>query len=123
MTLLDYFNLIALADVMLDTFPFGGGGTSYEALAVGTPIVTLPTRFMRGRATYACYQQMGITDCIAQSPEHYVEIAVRLGTDSSYRAKIKAQLLASHHLLYADNSIVNELAQFFHNVANTLKSN
>jgi predicted O-linked N-acetylglucosamine transferase (SPINDLY family) len=113
MTLLDYFNLIALAEVLLDTFPFGGGGTSYEALAIGTPIVTLPTDFMRGRATYACYQQMGVTECIAQSPAQYVEIALRLGTETAYRAEIKAKLLANNAALYADGNIVRELEHFF----------
>jgi predicted O-linked N-acetylglucosamine transferase (SPINDLY family) len=47
MTLGEYFNLIALSDVMLDPFHFGGGNTTYEALPIGTPIVTLPTQFMR----------------------------------------------------------------------------
>lgn len=116
MSLLDYFNLIALADVLLDTFPFGGGGTSYEALAVGTPIVTLPTRFMRGRATYACYQRMGIADCIAQDIDHYVEIALHLGKDRFYREQIKALLLANHDSLYADRNIVRELEQFFYDI-------
>ena len=113
MNLGDYFNLIAVSDVLLDPFPFGGGNTSYEALAIGTPIVTLPSKFMRGRFAYACYRQMGVMDCVASSPANYVEIAVQLGTDSWYREQIKAKILAANNLLYEDVKVVREWEQFF----------
>jgi predicted O-linked N-acetylglucosamine transferase (SPINDLY family) len=113
MTLGDYFNLIVLSDVMLDPFPFGGGNTSYEALAVGIPIVTLPTKFMRGRLTYACYRQMGMMDCVAENPPNYVEIALRLGTELSFREQIKAKILATHDLLYEDMNVVREFEKCF----------
>ena len=38
----DFFALLRLADVVLDTFPIGGGITSFDAFAVGAPVVTLP---------------------------------------------------------------------------------
>ncbi len=108
----DYLNLIAIADVMLDTLHFGGGNTTYEALAIGTPIVTLPSSFLRGRTTYTCYQKMRIRDCIAENPLHYVEIALRLGTNRTYREQIKTQILAAHSVLYEDMAVVHELEQF-----------
>jgi protein O-GlcNAc transferase len=37
-----YLAMLALGDVMVDPFPFGGGVTTLEALAVCTPVVTLP---------------------------------------------------------------------------------
>ena len=48
-----------VSDVVLDTFPFGGGVTSLQTLAMGAPLVTLPSRFLRGRLTLALYRQMG----------------------------------------------------------------
>jgi len=39
-----FLHLQALADVLLDTIHFGGGNTSLEAFAFGTPVVTLPGR-------------------------------------------------------------------------------
>jgi predicted O-linked N-acetylglucosamine transferase (SPINDLY family) len=56
---------------------------------------------------------MGVTECIAQSPAQYVEIALRLGTETAYRAEIKAKLLANNAALYADGNIVRELEHFF----------
>lgn len=113
MTLSDYFNVLSLVEVMLDPFPFGGGNTSYEAFALCIPIVTLPTSLLRGRFTYACYCQMGIIDCVADNPQHYVDIALKLGTDPSYRELIQQKILAQHQVLYEDIRVVRELEQFF----------
>ena len=110
----DFLHLQALADVLLDTFPFGGGNTSLEALAFGTPIVTLAESLMRGRITFGCYQQMGITDCIAVSEDDYVRIAVRLGTDPAWRKHVHEKILKHKHLLYNNLTAVQELEHFLH---------
>src|SRR6185436_17618664 len=88
----DYMQLTSLMDVLLLPPDFGGGRTSYEAFTVGTPVVTLPSRFLRGRITYALYQVLGISDCIASSGSEYVDIAVHLGTDPSYRSRIRTAI-------------------------------
>ena len=105
--------LVARADVLLDTTHFGGGNTSYEALAFGTPIVTSAGRMLRDRITYACYQQMGISDCIAQTAQDYVRIAVELATEPTRRDRVRSLILARKHLLYEDAEAVRELEQFF----------
>lgn len=110
----DYLNLLALVEVSLDTLHYtGGANTTYDALAVGTPIVTLPTQFHRGRYTTAAYQQMGMTDCVADSPAQYVELALALGTDPAYRAKISHHLSQACPVLFEDQQAVTELADFF----------
>lgn len=40
----EFSGLVSLADVVLDPFPVGGGRSSFEILAVGTPIVMLYNR-------------------------------------------------------------------------------
>ena len=112
LTQFEFLHLQALADVLLDTFPFGGGNTSLEAFAFGTPVVTLSGSLMRGRITYACYRQMGIADCIAADPKEYVEVAVRLGTDPAWRQEIRQRILEQKHLLYDNELAVQELEQF-----------
>ncbi|MDG1479433.1 MAG: hypothetical protein P8R54_07570 [Myxococcota bacterium] len=76
-----YIQTLAALSVMLDPTPFGGGNTTLESLAVGTPVVTLPPRFARGRIAYALCRRLGWTDGIASSPAEYAEIAVRLAHD------------------------------------------
>ena len=74
----DFLNALASADVILDPLHFGGGHTSYEALAVGTPVITLPGEFLRSRITQALYRRMGFTELIVASAEQYIDTAVRM---------------------------------------------
>jgi protein O-GlcNAc transferase len=71
-----FLDLLACADVLLDTRPFGGGFTTYQALALGTPVVTWPGEFLRGRVTLGCYRQMGVERYVARSAEKYVELSL-----------------------------------------------
>jgi predicted O-linked N-acetylglucosamine transferase (SPINDLY family) len=109
----DFLHLVALADVVLDPFHFGGGSSTYETFALGTPIVTWPSEFMRGRAAYACYRKMGLPDCVASDADDYVDRAVRLGTDRAYRDRIRAKILAAAAVLFEDQEAVRQIERFF----------
>jgi protein O-GlcNAc transferase len=109
----DYLNLVSISDVMLDTFHFSGGNSTFDGLAMGTPIVTLPGQFMRGRQTFSLYKRMGIMDCVAGSIDEYVHIAGRISTDSTYRNGIKEKILAANHLIFEDMGMVREVEAFF----------
>jgi len=102
-----------VADVVLDPPFFGGGNTSYEAFAMGLPIVTWPGEFMRGRVTEGCYRQMGFTDLIADGLDSYVEIAHRLANDRAWREQVKTEIAARAHALYEDTEVVREFEKFF----------
>ncbi len=54
-----FLGLLAAADVMLDTPVFCSGNTALEGLAMGTPIVTLPSPYLRGRLSAGFYAKMG----------------------------------------------------------------
>jgi predicted O-linked N-acetylglucosamine transferase (SPINDLY family) len=66
----EYLALVAAADVALDTLHYGGGAnTVYDAVAVGTPIVTLPGEFHRSRWAAAVNRRLGLSQLIASTPE------------------------------------------------------
>jgi predicted O-linked N-acetylglucosamine transferase (SPINDLY family) len=109
----DYLNLIAVADVMLDTVHFNGMNTSLEAFAVGTPVVTLPASFQRGRHTQAMYRRMGLADLVARDTGDYVERAVRLAGDAAHRSEISRRILASSNTLFEDADVIREFENFF----------
>ena len=109
----DYLNLMKVVDVLLDTVHYSGGTTSYEGIAMGTPIVTLPGEFMRGRMTYGCYQRIEVMDTVATSPEEYVAKAVQLATDRAYQSHVRAKILKANAGLYEDLTAVRELERFF----------
>jgi predicted O-linked N-acetylglucosamine transferase (SPINDLY family) len=108
----DFLNLFAVVDVLLDPLHCVGGNSSYEALSLGTPVVTLPSRFLRGRLTFAQYERMQILDCVVDTPQAYIDRALRLGRDAEYRADVRRKILDANGVLYENPEGVRELEQF-----------
>jgi len=108
----DYLSLILAADVMLDTVHFNGMNTSLEAFAVGTPVVTLPAAFQRGRHTQAMYRRMGLGDLVAGDAQNYVDLAVKLANDAEYRQSVRARIHEASHVLFEDAQVVREFERF-----------
>jgi protein O-GlcNAc transferase len=108
-----FLNLLAVADVILDTPHFNGMNTSLEAFAMGTPVVTLPGELQRGRHTQAMYRKLGISDGIATDAASYVDIAVRIGTDRAYAKALRERILANNGALFEDRRVVQEFERFF----------
>jgi len=113
----EFLGVLAVADVVLDTWPFGAGNTNYQTFAMGVPVVTLPGDWIRGRGTLAHYLHMGIEDCIAQTPGEYVDIAVRLGTDDGFRKSVSDQIEDKSKAVLEDEVCVRALARFLEEVA------
>ncbi len=82
--------VVAMADVMLDTLHWSGGNTSLDALAVGTPIITLPGEFMRGRQTQAMLSAMGMDELVVANRDAYVAGAIAVARDGGWRARVLA---------------------------------
>jgi len=76
-------------------------------------MVTLPGPFGVDRFSLACYRKMGVTDLVADTPERYVDLAVRLGTDRDYRAEVVGRIAAASPALFEDDSTVREHERFF----------
>lgn len=108
----DYVDLLEVADVVLDPMPWGGNVTSHDTFSVGTPIVTLPGRFLRGRITAACYRQMGMDGGIASGADDYVSLALRLGTDPGARNDLRSSIKRRNGALYENQGAVRELEAF-----------
>ena len=109
----DFMNILMLADVVLDTFHFVGGNTTLITLAMGTPMVTWPSPYLRGRVTYGYYRRMGVMDCVAASQSEYVDIAVKIGTNPDYRRMLREKILQNNAVLYENPEAVDEMVRFF----------
>ncbi|MBD2664391.1 hypothetical protein B6N60_00894 [Richelia sinica FACHB-800] len=86
---------LAIADVVLDTYPYNGATTTLETLWMGIPIVTRVGEQFAARNSYTMMMNAGITEGIAWSDEEYVEWGVRLGKDENLRQQISWQLRQS----------------------------
>ena len=117
----DYFELLKLSDVFLDTIGWSGGITSLDALSCNLPIVTLPGEFLRGRQSYGMLKIMGITETIATNEQEYVEIATRLGIDTTWRAAIQEKISLNYYKLVDDLSCVEYLENFYQTIVENQK--
>jgi predicted O-linked N-acetylglucosamine transferase (SPINDLY family) len=112
----DYISMLELADVVLDTPHFSGGSSSVEALAVGAPVVTLPSGYLKGRLTCAWYRRLGIEECIASDADDYIRIALKIGTDPKLRDELSRRIQEAAGRLFDDEVAVKELEDFFERV-------
>lgn len=86
---------LAIADVVLDTYPFNGATTTLETLWMGIPLVTRVGQQFAARNSYAFMMNVGVTEGIAWTDEEYVEWGIRLGKDEALRWQIMGKLRAS----------------------------
>jgi protein O-GlcNAc transferase len=79
-------------DIALDTFPYGGGTTTAEALWMGVPVVTLAGDRWVSRVGQSIIMTACLPQLVAHSKDEYVDIAVSL-------ARNRAELNGLHHSL------------------------
>lgn len=107
-----YFALLRAADVVLDTFHFGGGISALDIFAAGAPVATLAGAYFRGRQAAACYTEMDMADCVSHSVDAYVESALRLARDRVHHAAIARRIDAGSDRLFNRMEAVRSLEQF-----------
>ena len=87
-----YIARFRLADLYLDTYPFGSHTTVNDALFAGLPVVTLAGQSMASRASASQLGAVGLPDLVAHSHEEYAGIALALARDRSRLAAIATTL-------------------------------
>jgi predicted O-linked N-acetylglucosamine transferase (SPINDLY family) len=108
----DFLSLLTIADVILDPLHFGGGNSSFEALAMGAPIVTLPSQYLRGRITLGLYTKIDFTELVVSSADEYVHTAVRLATDPEFNRAARRRISESNSMLFEDREEIRALEAF-----------
>lgn len=86
---------LAIADVVLDTYPYNGATTTMETLWMCVPLVTRVGQQFSARNSYTMMVNAGITEGIAWTDEEYVEWGIRLGKDPVLRQEISWRLRQS----------------------------
>jgi len=86
---------IAIADVVLDTYPYNGTTTTLETMWMGVPIVTQAGQQFASRQGLTLLKNAGVEAGIAYSSVEYIDWGVRLGTDAALRRSVSQQLWRS----------------------------
>lgn len=79
-------------DIALDTFPFTGSTTTFEALWMGVPVVTLLGDHMVARWSGAMLKKLRLDELIAKNEADYVAIAQGLAQDPARLEVLRAGL-------------------------------
>lgn len=84
----------ALADLFLDTAPYGAHTTASDALWTGVPVLTLSGRSFASRVCGSLVRAAGIGELVCESAAQFVETAVRLGSDRAALQPLRERLRA-----------------------------
>lgn len=111
-----YMATYGTIDIALDTWPFAGGTTSFDALWMGVPLVTLVGERSSGRGGASILTTLGRPEWIASNADDYIAIAQRLAADPQQLATIRSGLrreLQSSPLMDGAG-FTRELEQLYH---------
>lgn len=84
-----------LADLFLDTTPYGAHTTASDALWMGVPVLTLSGRSFASRVCGSLVRASGIPEMICTSAHDYVERAVAFGNNPATLQPFRDRLRAS----------------------------
>ena len=86
---LDMYNQI---DIALDTWPYNGTTTTFEALWMGVPIVSLIGATHASRVGASLLTNCGLQDLVCSSPEEYVAKAVGFAEHPEIIRKVRGNM-------------------------------
>ena len=82
-----------LADLFLDTTPYGAHTTCSDALWMGVPVLTYSGRSFASRVCGSLVRSADLADLVCTTAESYVDQAVAIGRDPARLAELKARLV------------------------------
>ena len=104
-----------LADLFLDTAPYGAHTTASDALWMGVPVLTLTGRAFAARVCGSLVRSAGTPEMICETAEDYVERAVALGCNRAETDALKARIEANRATceLFDMEKLVGELERLY----------
>ena len=87
-----HLNLYDQVDLALDTFPYNGVTTTFEALWKGVPVLTLQGYNFNSRCGSSIIKNLGEKSLLSNSKDQYVEKAVYLATNINKLAELRMNL-------------------------------
>jgi predicted O-linked N-acetylglucosamine transferase (SPINDLY family) len=90
--LASYPDLISRADIALDSFPYGGGTTTFDTLWMGVPVVATIGDTPVSRSAASILAALGLGGWIAPSIDEFVDFAVARAADRAAIASLRHSL-------------------------------
>ncbi|CAN7348629.1 N-acetylglucosamine transferase [Phenylobacterium sp. LjRoot225] len=81
-----------LADLFLDSFPYGAHTTASDALWMGVPLLTISGRSFASRVCGSLVRAAGLPELVCDNPQAFVQRAIELAGEPATVAALKAKL-------------------------------
>ena len=78
----DHLNLYKKIDIALDTFPYNGVTTSFEAIWMGVPVLTMAGYNFNSRCGESINKNLNLEYLIAKNEEEYISKAINLSNNT-----------------------------------------
>lgn len=82
-----------LADLFLDTFPYGAHTTAADAMWMGTPVLTLEGRGFAARVCAGLVKSAGLPELVCSSWEEYVARAIAIAQTPGIAGELRKRLV------------------------------
>ncbi len=111
----DHVARFPLADLTIDSAPYGSHTTASDALWMGVPVLTLAGLGFAARVCGSLVKAAGLEELICYSPEEYVTKAVALGQDRGRLTEYRQRLAAHRDTcpLFDTPALVSRLEQLY----------
>ncbi|MTJ80938.1 MAG: glycosyl transferase [Telmatospirillum sp.] len=111
----DHLARYPLADLFLDTLPYGAHTTASDALWMGVPMLTLSGRSFASRVSGSLLRAAGLPEMVCLTPDEYVDRAVALGRNRPALAPYRERLRAGRDscLLFDTATLVHRLEDLY----------
>ena len=116
--LIKHFNLYKQIDIALDTFPYNGVTTSFEAISMGVPVLTMKGYNFNSRCGESINKNLGMKDLIAKDEREYIFKAKKLAEDQDELLKIRKKIfaIAPHSPLFDKKNFANDFFNCLENI-------
>lgn len=85
----EYLGLHGLVDICLDTSPYGGGTTTFHALWMGVPTITMTGASLPGRVAACILGHIGLHDFITENEAEFLKRAVAIASQPAHLASLR----------------------------------
>ena len=88
----DFLRTYHEIDLALDTWPYGGGATTCDALWMGVPVITRSGTRPAGRLSTSILHTIGRPEWVTETPNAYIVAAIELARKTRALAQIRREL-------------------------------
>ena len=92
-----HYNLYKKIDIALDTFPYNGVTTTFEALSMGVPVITMKGYNFNSRCGESIIKNLGIENLIANNEDDYILKAQKMAKDNKKLLELRKKIYDISH--------------------------